>query len=199
MCGMTRADDVTHAINLGVDALGFIFYSQSPRHVTLESARLLLKDIPPFVTTVAVLVNPEYAFVQQLLEELPIQLLQFHGDESPEYCRQFNKPFIKAIHPKNSMEIRNEMDKYNQACALLLDTPTEKGRGGTGLTFDWNLIPTDLTKPYILAGGLNQYNVLDACKVNPYAVDVSSGIEKEPGIKDHLKMSQFIKALWGIK
>lgn len=198
MCGMTRAEDVAHAINLGVDAIGLIFYPKSPRHVTLESAKLLLNNLPPFVSAVAVLVNPEVQLVEQILMELPIQLLQFHGDESPEFCNQFGKPFIKAIQPQTAEHIKHEMERYANASALLLDTPSTTRRGGTGLTFDWNIIPRDLPMPYILAGGLNPLNVLDAIKVNPYAVDVSSGIEVAPGIKDHLKMSQFIKVLWGI-
>ncbi len=198
MCGMTRAEDVAHAINLGVDAIGLIFYPKSPRHVTVETAKLLLNNLPPLVSAVAVLVNPKAQLVEQILKELPIQLLQFHGDESSEFCNQFGKPFIKAIQPQTADHIKYEMERYTKASALLLDTPSTINRGGTGLTFDWNIIPQDLPKPYILAGGLNQYNVLDAIKVNPYAVDVSSGIEVEPGIKDHLKMSQFIKVLWGI-
>ncbi|CEG56676.1 N-(5'-phosphoribosyl)anthranilate isomerase [Legionella fallonii LLAP-10] len=199
MCGMTRAEDVAHAISLGVDAIGLIFYPKSPRNVTIETARPLLDNIPPFVSAVAVLVNPEMKLVEQILKKLPIQLLQFHGDESPEFCQQFGKPFIKAIQPQTADQIKQEMERYSKASALLLDTPSVTNRGGTGLTFDWNIIPPDLPKPYILAGGLNQFNVLDAIKMNPYAVDVSSGVESEPGIKDHLKMSQFIKVLWGIQ
>lgn len=199
MCGMTRVEDVVHAINLGVDAIGLVFYPKSIRYVTLEKAKKLLKNIPPFVDAVAVLVNPERAFVQQIINELPIQLLQFHGDESPEFCQQFATPFIKAMHPQTAGQIQQEMDEYFKAQAILLDTPSATNRGGTGLTFDWRIIPQDLPKPYILAGGLNEFNVLDAIKVcNPYAVDICSGIEALPGVKDHIKMSQFIKVLWGI-
>jgi phosphoribosylanthranilate isomerase len=199
MCGMTRVEDVVHAINLGVDAIGLVFYPKSTRYVTLEKAKKLLKNIPPFVDTVAVLVNPERAFVQQIIDELPIQLLQFHGDESPEFCQQFAKPFIKAMHPQTAGQIQQEVDEYFKARAILLDTPSATNRGGTGITFDWRIIPQDLPKPYILAGGLNEFNVLDAIKeCNPYAVDICSGIEALPGVKDHLKMSQFIKVLWGI-
>jgi phosphoribosylanthranilate isomerase len=193
MCGMTRAEDVAHAINLGVDAIGLIFYLKSPRYITIEPARFLLKNLPPFVSAVAVLVDPEIALVEQILDELPIHLLQFHGDESPEFCQQFDKPYIKAIRPHTADQIKQEMNRYSKAGALLLDTPSDTGKGGTGLTFDWNIIPRDLPKPYILSGGLNQGNVSEAIKIHPYAVDVCSGIEVQPGIKDHLKMSQFIK------
>lgn len=199
MCGMTRAEDVAHAINLGVDAIGLIFYPKSPRFITIEKAMVLLKNLPPFVDAVAVLVNPDEAFVQQIIKELPIKLLQFHGDESPEFCKQFNKPFIKASQPKTSGQIEHLIQEYFKASAILLDTPSEISRGGTGVPFDWQIIPQHLSKPIILAGGLNEFNILDAIKASkPYAVDVCSGIEAMPGVKDHVKMSQFIKVLWGI-
>ena len=199
MCGMTRTEDVAHAISLGVDAFGLIFYPKSPRYVTIDKARELLKNLPPFVDAVAVLVNPDRTFVQQIIDELPIQLLQFHGDESPAFCQQFDKPFIKAIHPYTGEQIQQVMSEFSNAQALLLDTPSDSIRGGSGLSFDWKIIPRDLPKPYILAGGINESNILDAIKVsNPYAVDVCSGIESSPGVKDHLKMDQFIKALWGV-
>jgi phosphoribosylanthranilate isomerase len=199
MCGMTRSEDVSYAINLGVDAIGLIFFSKSPRYVTIEKAGMLLKNIPPFVDVVAVMVNPEKTFVQQIINELPIQLLQFHGDESPEFCQQFEIPFIKAIQPIAAKHIQQKMDEFSKAQALLLDTPSESMRGGTGLSFDWKIIPRDLSKAFILAGGINESNVLDAIKsAKPYAVDVCSGIEVSPGVKDHQKMSQFIKALWGV-
>jgi phosphoribosylanthranilate isomerase len=199
MCGMTRAEDVAHAINLGVDAIGLIFYPKSSRNITIEQARILLKNLPPFLETVAVLVNAEKTFVQKIIDELPIKLLQFHGDESSLFCQQFNKPFIKAIHSQTAGQIQQSMKDYQDASAILLDTPSETHRGGTGFIFDWQIIPLDLSKPYILAGGLNEFNVGDAIKkTNPYAVDVCSGVEDAPGIKNHLKMSRFIKVLWGI-
>lgn len=200
MCGMTRAEDIAHAVNLGVDAVGLIFYPKSARNVTIKQAMELTKDLPPFVDAVAVLVNPERDFVQELVDELPIQVLQFHGDESPQFCQQFNRPFIKAIHPNAADQVKRNEQEFAQARALLFDTPSDLSRGGTGLTFNWQIIPDDLDKPYLLAGGLNEFNVLDAinaCK--PYAVDVCSGIEALPGVKDHIKMSRFIKALWGTK
>jgi phosphoribosylanthranilate isomerase len=198
MCGMTRSEDVEHAIRLGVDAIGLIFYPKSSRFLTLEMAKLLLKNIPPFVDVVAVMVNPERAEVQQIIEELPVTLLQFHGDESPEFCHEFGMPYIKAIHTKSTGQIQQLTNEFINAKAILLDTASNTSRGGTGLTFDWGIIPDTLSKPYILAGGLNEVNVLEAIKVcTPYAVDVCSGIEALPGVKDHQKMSRFIKALWG--
>ncbi|HHT0593179.1 TPA: phosphoribosylanthranilate isomerase [Legionella anisa] len=196
MCGMTRNDDIAYAIKLGVDAIGLIFYPKSARCVSIEQAKILLKDLPAFVDSVAVLVNPERDFVHEIIEELPIQLLQFHGDESAEFCQQFNKPFIKAIHCDSAEYIHQTVQNFMTARALLLDTPSEMARGGTGCAFDWNIIPKKAEKPFILAGGLNEHNVLDAIKLcQPYAVDLCSGIEASPGIKDHGKMSRFMQIL----
>ena len=200
MCGMMRTEDIAHAIHLGVDAIGLVFYSKSLRYVSIKHAKEIIKDLPPFVDVVAVLVNPDKEFVQEIVNELPIHLLQFHGDESPGFCQQFNRPYIKAMRPKVVDNIVLFAQEYIQARAILLDTPSDTSWGGTGLSFDWQFIPDDeLTRPYILAGGLNEFNVLDAVRTcNPYAVDVCSGIETVPGVKDHRKMSQFIKVLWGI-
>lgn len=199
MCGMTRVEDVAHAISLGVDALGFIFYAKSKRVISIKQAGIILRNLPPFVDAVAVMVNPTKEFVDQLLAELPIQLLQFHGDESQEFCQQFNRPFIKAIHPLEPKQIFELTQKFSSAQAVLFDTPSDSAKGGTGLTFDWKLIPNGLSKPYILAGGLNEFNVANAIKMSqPFAVDVCSGIEALPGVKDHMKMNRFIKAIWGI-
>jgi phosphoribosylanthranilate isomerase len=198
MCGMTRAEDIAHACSLGVDAIGLVFHPKSARNITVKKASELLKDLPPFVAAIAVLVNPEKVLVEELLNELPLQSLQFHGDESFEFCQQFNKPFIKAIHAEDAAVIMHSMDEFNKAQALLLDAASHKAYGGTGISFDWHIIPKQLPKPYILAGGLNEFNVRDALQVcRPYAVDVCSGIEAMPGVKDHSKMTRFIKALWG--
>lgn len=199
MCGMTREEDIDYAIHLGVDAIGVIFYSKSSRAVNLEQAKILLDNLPPFVQAVAVFVNPEEKLVQRVVDELPIHLLQFHGDESPEFCHQFNIPYIKAISASGAEQIQEASVLYSGASALLLDTPSHLSRGGTGLTFNWNMIPDHLKKPYILAGGLNELNVKAARHRTPFAVDVCSGIEAMPGVKDHLKMARFIKAIWGEK
>lgn len=195
---MTRREDVDHAVSLGADAIGLIFYSKSSRYISVEQARQLLGDLPPFVDAVAVLVNPDKNLVRQIINELPVTLLQFHGDESPEFCEEFKIPYVKAIHPETKEQIIRLDNEFVQARAILLDTATKSSRGGTGLTFDWHIIPEERTRPYILAGGLNELNIRDAVKTcRPYAVDVCSGIEASPGIKDHLKMSQFTKVLWG--
>jgi phosphoribosylanthranilate isomerase len=198
MCGMTRREDIAHAVNLGVHAIGLIFYPKSARFISIEKAKALLKDLPPFVDSVAVLVNPARDWVHKIIEELPIQLLQFHGDESMQFCQQFNKPFIKALHAGSTEQIQQAERDFVSARALLLDTPSETVKGGTGLSFDWNIIPQKGVKPYILAGGLNEYNVREAIQLcHPYAVDLCSSIEAEPGVKDHLKMSRFMQKLWG--
>lgn len=194
MCGMTRTVDIMHAVSLGVDAIGVIFYPESPRHVEIDKAKLLLKNVPAFIDVVAVCVNPEIAFVQQIITELPIQLLQFHGDETPEFCEQFNKPYIKAIPARSKESIVKAVEQYCGASAILLDTPSMVQRGGTGETFDWEIVPRSCAKPLIIAGGLTIENVNDVITVcSPYAVDVCSGVECSAGIKDHAKMHQFIR------
>lgn len=196
MCGMTRSEDLDHAVHLGVDAVGFIFYSKSARYVTIEQAQELIQRVPALVDAVAVLVNPERDFVNKLLDQVPVQLLQFHGDESPDFCQQFKHPYIKAIHPKSSEHIAQSTVDYARARALLLDTPSDSARGGTGQVFDWRMIPKELPMPYILAGGLNEFNVKEALRMaKPYAIDVCSGIEAMPGVKDHLKMSRLMQVL----
>lgn len=193
MCGMTRIDDIQKAIQLGVNAIGLVFYPQSPRAVGIKEARSLLRDIPPFVNTVAVLVNPKVSDVTQLLDELPIDFLQFHGDESPAFCEQFQHPYIKALHGDEPL-IFND---YSSAKAILLDSATKTLRGGTGQTFNWELIPDARNKPLILAGGLNELNVASAvASCAPFAVDVCSGVEVSPGVKDPIKMQRFLDALW---
>lgn len=195
---MTREEDIAQAIALGVDALGLIFYPHSLRYVSLEKASLLTKHCPPFVDFVAVLVNPEPEMVRHLLKTLPIASLQFHGDETADFCEQFNAPYIKAIQVESTEQLQKAARDFSKAQALLLDTPSNTHRGGTGLTFDWRVIPKHLKLPIVLSGGLNESNVLEAIKTcNPYAVDVCSGIESSPGIKDTIKMNDFIKTVWG--
>lgn len=192
MCGMMRKEDIACAASLGVDAIGLIFAPKSPRCLTLSEAKKLLEDLPVFLNVVAVLSNPRDSFVQDILKQLPVNYLQFHGQESPEFCEQFDKPYLKAISVKSAEELIHAEDRFFGASALLLDNAL----GGTGQTFDWDCIPS-LKRPFILAGGLNEHNVAQAAKkCNPFAVDVSSGIEKSPGIKDHKKMCQFVAALW---
>lgn len=197
LCGMTRTEDIACAIDLGADAIGLIFYEKSSRCVTVEKARQLLKNIPPFITITAVVVNPARALVEQIITQLPVDLLQFHGDESPEYCQQFNRPFIKAIAAESESYIQQMSAHYTHARAILLDTPSALSKGGTGMTFDWLMIPQQTSKPFILAGGLNAANIRQAVnRCAPYAVDVCSGIEASPGIKDHQKMNELMRTLW---
>ncbi len=198
ICGITREEDLHHAVSLGVNALGLIFYSGSPRGLSILQAKKILEKIPVFVDIVAVLVNPEISFVKELLEQLPLHYLQFHGQESAQFCQQFNKPYIKAISATSMTDIQTASLTYLKASAILLDTPTPQGSGGAGKPFDWQLIPKQLSQPLILAGGLNDSNVKTAIKsCQPYAVDVSSAVEIYPGIKDHSKMTRFVNSVWG--
>lgn len=198
MCGMKREEDIAHAASLGVDAIGLVFHPESPRCISITQAKKLLQKMPVFVDVVAVLVNPSTLLVDEIINQLPIVWLQFHGEESPEFCSQFKRPYIKAIQVNSAAAIYKCCAEYQSASAILLDTPSETSHGGTGKTFDWGLIPRNLDKPFILAGGLDETNVrLAATKCLPFAVDVSSGIEVSPGIKEHEKMSQFVDALWG--
>jgi phosphoribosylanthranilate isomerase len=198
MCGMTRKEDIAYAAFLGVDAIGLIFSPQSPRVISINQAKKILTNLPPFIDVVAVLVNPSPDLVNEIINELPIASLQFHGEESAEFCNQFAKPYIKAMQVDSAATIYKYTEVYQHASAILLDTPSATSHGGTGKTFDWELIPNNLAKPLILAGGLNVVNVKTAVdKCSPYAVDVCSGVEASPGIKKHEKMKQFVDALWG--
>lgn len=197
MCGMTREQDIDYAVSIGVDAIGIIFYPGSTRYVTIKQAKSIVGKIPAFVDVVAVVVNPSVTDMDNIINEIPIQWIQFHGDESPEFCIRFNKPYIKSVPASSTGIIDQSMALYANASAVLLDTPSVQ-RGGAGLAFDWSVIPEKRKKPVILAGGLDARNVEYAVSlVKPYAVDVCSGIEASPGIKDHLQMLEFVNALRG--
>lgn len=194
MCGMTCSDDIACAIQLGVAAIGLIFYEHSKRSISIDHARTLLNNIPPFVSTVAVLVNPAQELVKNIVNTLTIDLLQFHGDEPPAFCEQFSKPYIKAIPASSKSIIESALKSYAHAKAILCDTPHTQLRGGTGQIFDWELFPLKAQLPIIVAGGLNVTNInaaLERCK--PYAIDVCSGVEHSFGVKDHKKMREFMK------
>ena len=198
MCGMTRAEDIAVAAKLGVDAVGFIFHPASPRCVTIAQAQVLLQTVPLFVSPVAVLVNPDKDLVKQILQTLPIAWLQFHGDESPAFCEQFGFPYVKAIPATGRDAIETALRSYHQASALLLDTPNLGKRGGSGVAFDWGIIPPQPSLPLILAGGLTVSNVRQAIAAcHPVAVDVCSGVEQSPGLKDHEKMQAFVQEVDG--
>lgn len=194
ICGLTREQDVLAVINNGADALGLVFYEKSPRHVSLLQAAKLARAVPPFVAVVGLFVNPSVEYVREVLAQVPLDVLQFHGEEAPEFCQQFGKPYLKAIRVKAGVDLVQCTSRYASAQGLLLDAFVEGTQGGTGESFDWALIPHDLPLPVILSGGLHAGNVAAAIKqVRPYAVDVSSGVEAAKGIKDAAKIAAFIK------
>nr|VFK37707.1 MAG: phosphoribosylanthranilate isomerase [Candidatus Kentron sp. TC]VFK40865.1 MAG: phosphoribosylanthranilate isomerase [Candidatus Kentron sp. TC]VFK53710.1 MAG: phosphoribosylanthranilate isomerase [Candidatus Kentron sp. TC] len=193
ICGITRPSDALAAARSGADAVGLVFYPPSPRSVTIEKARTITAILPPFVTLVALFVNPTHALVKEALDALPIDLLQFHGDEAPIDCEWYGHPYIKAVRMREGVELSTWMERFSNARALLLDTYHKGSQGGTGKTFDWTLVPSERTLPVILAGGLNPNNVQEAIRtVKPFAVDVSGGVESGKGIKDEDKMAEFI-------
>jgi phosphoribosylanthranilate isomerase len=197
-CGMTRPMDVEFAANLGVDAVGFIFYEGSQRFVSIDLARACLNPLPLFMDVVGVFVNPTKSVVEEVLQRVPLDYLQFHGVESPEFCRQFGRPYIKAIQASSSDVIKKAAKDYGDADGLLIDTPSESSYGGTGQLFDWAVVPDGLSLPLILAGGLNSRNIASAIEiVKPDAIDVCGGVELLPGIKDQEKMRQLLMNAWG--
>jgi phosphoribosylanthranilate isomerase len=193
ICGITRVQDAQAAARSGANAIGLVFYERSPRHVIISQAKRLAEALPPFVTIVGLFVNSEAVFVREVLSGVALDLLQFHGDESPEYCAQFARPYIKAIRVKAGVDLLQCASDFRSAKGLLLDTHVQGVPGGTGTAFDWALIPKQLPLPVILSGGLDAENVAAAIRqVRPYAVDVSSGVEASKGIKDAAKIAAFI-------
>lgn len=194
ICGITRVEDGLAAARAGADAIGLVFAPQSPRRVSLDQAVAIARALPPFVTTVALFVDAEDALVQAVLEGLRPDLLQFHGDEAAEYCAGFGVPYIKAVRVRPGLDLLQFDAAYATARGLLLDAYHPQRHGGTGERFDWDLIPGGLSKPVILAGGLTADNVAAAVRrVRPWAVDVSSGVEARPGIKDAAAIGRFIQ------
>lgn len=193
ICGITREEDALAAAHSGADAIGLVFYERSPRCVSIDQAKRLAAVLPPFVTIAGLFVDADAGFVREVLADVPLELLQFHGDESPQYCVRFGKPFLKAIRIKAGMDLLQCASDFHGAKGLLLDAHVEGIPGGTGTAFDWSLIPNALPLPIILSGGLAAENVAAAIKqVRPYAVDVSSGVEASKGIKDAAKIAAFI-------
>lgn len=193
ICGITRLEDALDAVHSGADALGLVFYDKSPRHVSLQQAAQIVDAIPPFVTLVGLFVNASAATVREVMQAIPLDALQFHGDETPDFCGQFGRPYLKAVRVKAGVDLVQYAADFSGAQGLLLDAFVEGVPGGTGASFDWALIPYDLPLPVVLSGGLNAGNVADAIrKVRPYAVDVSSGVEESKGIKDAAKIATFI-------
>jgi phosphoribosylanthranilate isomerase len=196
MCGLTRPEDVDAAVAAGADAIGFVFYPPSPRAVTPQQAAALARRIPPFVQVVGLFVNEDPVRVRELCAQVPLNLLQFHGDEDAAYCRQFDRPYLRAARVRPGLDLVEFAASFPDARGLLLDAFVE-GYGGGGHVFDWTLIPPDLSLPVILSGGLTVGNVAAALvQVRPVAVDVSSGIETATkGIKDHSKIAAFAAAV----
>jgi phosphoribosylanthranilate isomerase len=193
ICGITRLEDAQGAVNLGADAIGLVFYPASPRAVTPEQAAAIVKRLPPFVTVVGLFVNASRTRVAEILNAVPLDLLQFHGEETPAQCVGHGRPWIKAIRMRESVNLEQMTHQYAEASGLLLDTYQAGVPGGTGISFNWDRIPRELCSRIILAGGLNPHNVEQAIRqVHPYAVDVSGGVEAAKGIKDADRIAAFI-------
>jgi phosphoribosylanthranilate isomerase len=194
ICGFTRPEDAQRAVRLGADAIGLVFYPQSPRFVEVDQASTIVSRLPPFVTVVGLLVDADASWVRQILARVRIDLLQFHGDEDPTYCSLFGRPYIKAIRMRPGVDLAAMIERYPEASGFLLDAWHSDAPGGTGRRFDWNLIPKSNRDSMILAGGLTVENIREALQLlRPYALDVSSGVEREKGIKDAAKMAAFLQ------
>ena len=193
ICGITRPQDAEFVTEMGADAIGLVFYSASPRAVTVAQASQIVASLPPFVSVVALFVNAAVSEVEACLASLPVDIVQFHGDESPDYCVQFGLPYMKAIRMREDTDLKELAKQYHHASALLLDSYQAGVPGGTGRVFDWSMIDT-IDKPIILAGGLTVDNVASAIKqVQPYAVDVSGGVEADKGIKEKTMIEAFMQ------
>lgn len=200
ICGITQLQDALHACHMGADAIGFVFCEKSPRNIDTIIAAKISNALPPFVTSVALFMDQDEVKVRQVLEEVPIDCLQFHGNEDAAYCRSFNRPYIKAIAMDEESDLKQFVNEYHDARGLLLDSHVTGEVGGTGKTFNWDLITQDIGMPLILAGGLTVDNVADAIKkTHPYAVDVSSGVEREKGLKDAELVSAFINEVKNVE
>ncbi|MBV1875877.1 MAG: phosphoribosylanthranilate isomerase [Cycloclasticus sp.] len=193
ICGITKTEDALAAVNYGADALGFVFYDKSPRFLDLKSAVDIFNKIPPFINKVALFVNANTDYIEAALDKLSIDILQFHGDEDEAFCSSFHKPYLKAIRMRDTTNLNQVVDMYGSASGLLLDAFDSGQYGGTGQTFNWSLVPKQCDLPIVLAGGLNVHNVYDAItNTDSYAVDISSGVEKSKGVKDHQLIKQFM-------
>ena len=195
-CGMTRVADALLAAQLGANAIGLVFTARSLRQVTIAQGQAIAHALPPFVASVALFLDDDARWVQQVVDEVQPTLLQFHGGESVAWCMQFGRPFQKAIAMGDGAAVLSELRAYPHAAALLLDGHARGAAGGTGHTFDWSLLPAGLSQPLILAGGLDAQNVgVGIRTLHPWAVDVSSGVESAPGIKAADKLAAFIHAV----
>lgn len=196
ICGITRPEDALAAASSGADAIGLVFYADSPRAVTVQEAKDIAQVLPPFVTLVSLFVNAPAETISNVLSQVPVGLIQFHGDEDSRFCRGFGRPWIKALRVRESMNVAKEAAALSGATGVLLDAWQEGVPGGTGRTFDWALANEQLPLPMVLAGGLDEVNVGDAIGgLRPWAVDVSGGVESSPGIKDAEKIQRFVAAV----
>jgi len=192
ICGITRAQDGVAAARAGADAVGLVFYPPSPRFLNVERAREIRDALPPFVQAVALFVNPDATQVAQVIGRVHPALLQFHGEETPAFCAQFGVPYIKACRVAPGIDLLKYLRTFTSACGWLLDAHVE-AYGGVGASFDWSLVPPSLERPLVLSGGLTRENVATAVRrLQPWAVDVSSGVESAKGIKDAAKIAAFI-------
>ncbi len=196
ICGITRSQDARLAASLGVDAIGLVFYEKSPRNVSIRQAQEICQSLPAFVSVVSLFMNPEPSLVENVLAECPVDQIQFHGTETAEFCGSFKHPYIKAMGMAGDASVEEMLDAYPEARGLLLDSHATGAAGGTGETFDWDNIPQKFRESIILAGGLNPDNVAEAIRrIKPYAVDLSSGVESSPGIKDADLVAKLMKQI----
>ena len=197
ICGMTRLEDAEIAASCGADAIGMIFYPKSPRYVDLNQAKKIAQSIQPFVTTVAVVVDPDENFINEINNLGVIDRIQYHSDETPDFCEKSGVPYYKVLRVNSQTDIKSLANHYKSASAMMLDTYIKGKPGGTGQTFDWSVLQNiNIEKPLILAGGLNPENIYQAVlTVKPYAIDLASGVEIKPGIKDAVKIKETIIAV----
>lgn len=194
ICGITRVEDALAAARAGADAIGLVFHEASPRAVDIQRASLIVKALPPFVTSVGLFVNAEEVRIRQVLERVPLDMLQFHGDEPDDFCRRFERPYLKAVRVRPGVDLDSLAGNWPGASGILLDSYKPGVPGGTGETFDWGLIPAQRNWNLVLAGGLSPGNVREAVDLTqPWAVDVSGGVEAAKGIKDVSKINAFIQ------
>lgn len=199
ICGITRVEDALEVVRAGADAIGLVFYDPSPRCVRIRQAREIAEAVPAFVSVVALFVNPSKEYVQEVLNSVRIDLLQFHGDEENDFCSQFKSPFIKAIRVRQASDVVASSLRFPNSVGILLDSYKPGIPGGTGESFDWSLIPENHNSPIILAGGLTPGNVASAINdVQPFAVDVSGGVEASKGIKDANKIKEFVSEVYDV-
>jgi phosphoribosylanthranilate isomerase len=199
ICGITRVEDAFQVVDAGADAIGLVFYDPSPRSVRIKQAREIAAAVPALVSVVALFVNPDKEYVQEVLNNVRIDLLQFHGDEENDFCSQFKTPFIKAIRVRQASDVVASSLRFPNSVGILLDSYKPGIPGGTGESFDWSLIPKNHSNPIILAGGLTPENVASAINdVQPFAVDISGGVEASKGIKDAEKIKAFVSEIYDV-